>query len=402
MTSNDQIRGGQDMNDGMNDGMSAGVYQQEPPPGSSGPRRPRPGQPDMQQAWEQWKRQMSGLFGGGRRSGGGAARPGGVGINWGAVVVLVLAIWGATGFYVVDAPERGVELRFGRYVQTTEQGLHWHWPWPIESKYIVDVARNESIEHKTHMLTADENLVDITIAVQFLRSDPTDFLFRVRDPEDTLRDISESVIREVVGRGTLEAVLGPGRQGITERTKELIQSTLNNYQTGVEILTVNLTAVNVPDPVAPSQKDAIKAREDRDRYSQEAEAYANDILPRAQGSAARRMQEAEAYRARKSLEAEGEAARFSQLLAAYQKSPQVTRERLYLETVEEVLGNTRKVLLDTDSGGNVLYLPLDKLLEGRLDAGKASMTLPPAGARDGQSEGMVVDGGADSRARGSR
>ncbi len=394
MTSNNEIPG------------ARGALQEEPEK-ETWQRRPRPRQPDARQAWEQWKRQLSGLFGGGKRPEGGGGPAGGPGINWGAIALLGLAAWAATGFYIVDASERGVVLRFGRYVHTTDGGPHWHLPWPIETKAIVNVARNESIEDKTHMLTADENLVDITIAVQYLRANPTEFLFKVRDPEDTLRDISESAIREIVGRSTLDAVLGPGRQEITERTKDLIQKTLDNYESGIDILTVNLTAVNVPEPVAPSQRDAIKAREDRDRFSQEAEAYANDILPRAKGAAARRIQEAQAYLSRITLGAEGEASRFNQLLVAYQKSPKVIRERLYLETVEEVLGSTRKVLLDTESGGNVLYLPLDKLLEGPFDAGKAAATLPPPGSgiasgQSKQADDMVVGSGSEARGRGSR
>ncbi len=358
-------------------------------------RRQQQSSGGWQQTWAAWKRQFGGLFGGDRSGGGGGS------VNWGALAVLVLAIWATTGFYVVDAPERGVILRFGRYVETTDQGLHWRWPWPIESKYIVNVARNESIEHKTHMLTSDENLVNITIAVQYLRSNPTQFLFKVRDPEETLRDVSESAIREIVGQSTLEAVLGPGRQEITERTKSLIQNTLNNYQTGIDVLTVNLTAVNVPDPVAPAQKDAIKAREDRDRFSEEAQAYTNDILPRARGAAARKIQEAQAYRSRVGAEAEGQAARFSQLREAYEKSPKVTRERLYLETIEEVLSHSRKVLVDTKSGGNVLYLPLDKVLGGAFTPGSTPGAVPPPPASSGESretESITVD----PRARGSR
>lgn len=370
-------------------------------------RRPQQSSVGWEQAWNSWKRQLTGLFGGGKPPGSGDGRGGRVGrvgnssVNWGALAVMVLAIWATTGFYVVDAPERAVILRFGRYVQTTDQGLHWRWPWPIESKYIVNVARNESIEHKTHMLTSDENLVNITIAVQYLRSNPTQFLFKVREPEETLRDVSESAIREIVGQSTLEAVLGPGRQEITERTKALVQNTLNNYQIGIDVLTVNLTAVNVPDPVAPAQKDAIKAREDRDRFSEEAQAYTNDILPRARGAAARKLQEAQAYRSRVTAGAEGQASRFSQLREAYEKSPKITRERLYLETIEDVLSRSRKVLVDTKSGGNVLYLPLDKMLSGMFNSATPAGAIPPPPPTSGETqetESITVD----PRSRGSR
>lgn len=350
----------------------------------------RPADPDLDERMKNWQRRFESFLG-----------PGGESGSLLLVVVLVaVGLWLATGFYVVDAAERGVILRFGRYVETTEQGLHWRWPWPIETRQIVDVARNESIEDKTRMLTSDENLVDITIAVQYLRADPTQFLFNVRKPEETLRDVSESAIREIVGQSTLDAILGAGRQAITERTKTLIQKTLNSYKTGIDIITVNLTSVNVPDPVAPSQKDAIKAREDRDRFGQEAQAYANDILPRSRGAAARQLQEAQAYRSRVTAQAEGETARFNQLLAAYERSPKVTRQRLYLETVESVLGRSRKVLLDTKPGNdNVLYLPLDKLLSGGSGAEIAPPSAPSAiGNASAEIESVTVDG----RGRGER
>ena len=183
-----------------------------------------------------WQRRLAGIFGGGRgRPAGGPAR-----VNWGAIALLVAAFWGATGLYMVDAAERAVVLRFGRYTATTEQGLHWHWPYPIERVANVNVAKNDSIDDKTRMLTADENLVDITIAVQFLRADPLEFLFNVRDPESTLKEVSESAIREAIGRSTLDFVLGAGRQEIVERTRGTIQKVLDGYQTGIQIISVNL------------------------------------------------------------------------------------------------------------------------------------------------------------------
>jgi membrane protease subunit HflK len=332
------------------------------PGGNKNPWDRRPGQggpPDLDDIVRNWQRRLGAIFGGGQ----GPRAPGRPRWNWGAIGLLLLAVWAATGFYQVDSAERGVVTRFGRYVQTTNDGLRWHWPWPVESVQIVNVAKNDSIDDKTRMLTADENLVDINMAVQFLRADPLKFVFKVRDPEETLRDVSESAIREIIGQSKLDFVLGAGRQEITERTKQLIQRMLDVYQTGIQVISVNLTAVSVPDPVAPSQKDAIKAREDRDRFSQEAQAYSNDVVPKARGTAARQLQDAQAYRTRVVAESEGETARFAQLLDAYQRAPNVTRERLYIETIETVLSRTHKVLLDTKSGNNVIYLPLDKLLE---------------------------------------
>jgi membrane protease subunit HflK len=354
-------------------------------------RRPGQGQPDLDEMVRNWQRKLSALFGGAGRPSGGA---GGARINWGSIGLLLLAIWGATGFYQVDAAERGVVTRFGRYVKTTQEGLNWHWPWPIEARQIVNVAKNDSIDDKTRMLTSDENLVDISIAVQFIRPDPLQFLFQVRDPEETLKDVSESAIREIIGQNKLEFVLGAGRQEITEKTKVLIQGMLDFYKTGIQIITVNLTAVNVPDQVAPSQKDAIKAREDRDRYSQQAQAYLNDVVPKAQGEASRQRLDAQAYRARVIAEAEGETARFGQVLAAYERAPNVTRERLYLEAIETVLGRSRKVILDTRPGSSVIYLPLDKLLEKGTASGTdaaAMLAAPVARPQEGPVETITVD-----------
>jgi membrane protease subunit HflK len=365
------------------------------PGGSKNPwdRRPGQGQPDLDEMVRNWQRRLAALFGGGQggRPSGGA---GGARLNWGSIGLLLLAIWGATGFYQVDAAERGVVTRFGRYVKTTQEGLNWHWPWPIETRQIVNVAKNDSIEDKTRMLTSDENLVDITIAVQYVRPDPLKFLFQVRDPEETLRDVSESAIREIIGQNKLDFVLGAGRQDITDKTEVLIQGMLDFYKTGIQIITVNLTAVNVPEQVAPAQKDAIKAREDRDRFSQQAQAYANDVVPKAQGEASRQRLDAQAYRMRVVADAEGETARFGQLLAAYERAPNVTRERLYLETIETVLGRSRKVLLDTRPGSSVIYLPLDKLLEkgtaGGTDAA-ALLAAPATRPQEAPMETITVD-----------
>jgi membrane protease subunit HflK len=370
------------------------------PGGNKNPWDRRPGQggpPDLDDIVRNWQRRLGAIFGGGQ----GPRAPGRPRLNWGAIGLLLLAVWAATGFYQVDSAERGVVTRFGRYVQTTNEGLRWHWPWPVERVQIVNIAKNDSIDDKTRMLTADENLVDINMAVQFLRADPLKFVFKVRDPEETLRDVSESAIREIIGQSKLDFVLGAGRQEITERTKQLIQRMLDVYQTGIQVISVNLTAVSVPDPVAPSQKDAIKAREDRDRFSQEAQAYSNDVVPKARGTAARQLQDAQAYRTRVVAESEGETARFGQVLDAYQRAPNVTRERLYLETVEIVLSRSHKVLLDTKPGSNVIYLPLDKLLEKSSQTGSdgTSGIIATPGVRGTEPTETIT---VDPRTRGDR
>lgn len=338
--------------------------------------RPEQGPPDLDEVVRKLQRRLAGLFGGaGGRTGGGATGGGGAakGIGVGTILIVLAALWAFSGVYTVDAAERAVILRFGKYVSTAQPGLRWHVPWPFESRQIVNIANIESFSDQTRMLTSDENLVDIDLAVQYRRADPLLYVFQVREPERTLGEVSESAIREVVGRSRLEFVLEAGRQDIAARTKELVQRTLDSYQTGLQVTTVNLQDVKVPEQVRPAQQDAIKAREDKERLALEAQAYANDILPRARGAASRAIQDAQAYRARVIADAEGEARRFTQVLQAYSRAPAVTRERLYLDTMETVLGGSTKVLVDSAGTGNLMYLPIDKLLEQRRTASRDSV-----------------------------
>ena len=251
--------------------------------------RPDRGAADLDEALRKLQRRLAAIFGG-QGGGGGAGGDGGGdgnaamrGFGAGTVVLVLVAIWAATGLYKVDAAERAVVTRFGQYVATTEPGLRWHLPWPIEARQIINVESVEGFSDQTRMLTSDENLVDINIAVQYRRAEARPFAFNVRDPESTLGEVSESAIREIVGRSTLDFVLEQGRQEIAAATKELIQRTLDSYETGIEVTSVNLQGVAVPEQVATAQRDAIKAREDRERLALEAQAYANDILPQGQG-----------------------------------------------------------------------------------------------------------------------
>lgn len=366
-----------------------------------GGNKPDQGPPDLDELIRNLQRKLAGIFGGGT-GGGRAATPGPArSFGLGAIVLALLAIWAFTGLYTVDAAERALILRFGKHVDTTTPGLRWHLPWPIETKQVVNIQTIESVSETTRMLTSDENLVDINLEVQFRRANPLDYAFNVFKPDDTLKDVSESAIREVVGRSTLDNVLESGRQDIVARTKELIQRTLDAYEIGLEITSVNLQDVRVPSEVAPAQQDAIKAREDRDRLSLAAQAYANDLIPRARGQAVRRVQDAQAYRARKVTEAEGEAERFLNLLEQYERAPGVTRERLYIETIERVLANSKKIILDVDGAGNLIYLPIDKLLEqSRRAPGAAS--LEPTDGTTMTVESSSGAAAADRRTRGSR
>jgi len=358
--------------------------------------RPDRGAADLDEALRNLQRRLTGLFGGAGGGGGnvqgGGGAPGMRGFGAGTVLLVLAAIWAATGLYKVDAAERAVVTRFGKYVGTTEPGLRWHLPWPIETRQIVNVESIEGFSDQTRMLTSDENLVDINIAVQYRRAEARPYAFNVREPESTLGEVSESAIREIVGRSALDFVLEEGRQEIAARTKELIQRTLDSYQTGIEVTSVNLQGVAVPEQVASAQRDAIKAREDKERLGLEAQAYANDILPKARGSAARQVEDAQAYKARIVADAEGEAERFVKLLQAYERAPGVTRQRLYFETIEEVFGSTNKVLVDTKGTGNMIYLPLDKLTERRMqtltldEQRQVPATRAPAGAAPQQRE----------------
>ena len=325
------------------------------------------GPADLDAVVRDLQRKLANLFRGGRVGGGrgsGSEHPVNSGLLAGAAVLL-LAVWGLTGIYMVDAAERGVVLRFGAYQGLTQPGLRWHLPWPIETVEKVNIGATERVTYSGSMLTRDENIVNVDLVVQFRRADPQAFLFNMRDPEDTLIDATASAIREVIGRNVLDFVLTEGRAEVARETQDLLQATLDTYGAGVTVYEVNLQDANFPREVESSVQDSIKAREDRERKILEAESYSNDLLPRARGEAARRRQDAEAYRARVVADAEGEADRFTQILGEYHKAPAVTRERIYIETLEEILANSTKVLVDTQGGNNLLYLPLDQLVQRR-------------------------------------
>ena len=324
------------------------------------PWDPNKGQPpDLDQIVEEWQKRFNKLFGM-KTSGSGKQRKKPPFLLIG---LMILFIWVLSGLYQIDDSERGVVLRFGSNTQTTMPGLRWHIPFPIESVEVVNVNVVNRFKQQTTMLTSDENIVVVDLVVQYRKTDPIDYLFNVRDADETLSEVSESAIREVAGKSDLDYLLTQGRTEIAIQTQDLIQQTLDDYGTGIIVTKVNLQDANFPLQVEEAVQDAIKAREDKERLAFEAEAYANDVVPRARGDAARMIQEAEAYRARVIADSEGEAARFEKLLVEYQKAPLVTRERLYIEAIETVYGNSNKVLLDSEASGNLMYLPIDKLIE---------------------------------------
>jgi modulator of FtsH protease HflK len=362
-----------------------------------GGRRPANGGggPNLDERVKDWQRKFESLF-----------RPGGKG-EGGAlfitVLLLILALWLFSGFFQIKAAERGVVQRFGKVIMPVRtEGWGWRLPWPIDTVTKVDVANVRSSSFKPRVLTADVNLVDVHFAVQYRYADPINLLFAVTDPEGTLREVSESAIRQVIGQSLLDDVLvGKTRPNITKRTKELIQATLDRYGTGIVVSTVNLTDVQVPEPVIPSQRDANKALADQERFVKEAQAYANGIQPVAEGAGARLTQDAQAYAAQVVALAEGQSSRFSQLAAAYDLAPEITRKRLYLDTMESVLGRANKVIVDGGKGGNgnMLYLPLDKLLErARSQQNSDSQDQQPSVRVSPEPDSANLDG----RSRGER
>ena len=349
-------------------------------------RRPEKGPPDLDELLRRLQKRLRGLFGGAGGGGGDGGAGGGRNraIGLGSLAAAVVALWAVFGsFYLNGAAERSVITRFGKYVKTTAGGFNMRLPWPIDRRTVINVTEFRSFTDRTRMLTQDEALVDIDLAVQYRRADPVKFAFNVRDPEETLGEVSESAIREVIGQSKLDFVLEAGRQEISAKTKDLVQRTIAAYNTGIEVISVNLQGVSVPEQVAPAQKDAIKAREDKERATLSAETYANDIVPKARGAAVSVVEGARAYRSRVIADAEGESRRFLALAAEYQRAPAVTRERLYLETMEEVLGKSSKVLVDVKGSGNIVYLPLDKLLEQRSPNRNLADTPPTIRMDDG-------------------
>lgn len=371
----------------------------EPGPGGRDPWNQGPKRGDGPPDVDEVLKRLKSRFGGGRKNPGdggkaGAPLPGGL---VGLVVLAFGLLWVGSGFYVVDEQERAVVLRFGQYVGTADPGLNWRMPWPINTHEIVNVTGIRATRDRATMLTQDENIVDLELTVQYKVSEIKDYVFNVADPELTMRQATKSSVREIVGQSKMDFILTDGRQEIADRTKLLLQERMDEYKTGLFVTEVNLQQAQPPEPVQAAFADAIKAREDQQRVKNEAEAYANDRLPRARGAAARQIEEATGYRDQVIAKAEGDAARFGQQLTEYRKAPKVTRERMYLDAMSTVYGSNAKVLVDVDKGSPMLYLPLDQLMRGgaaKADAAADYVTAPSASG--GTS---APDSSARSRAR---
>jgi membrane protease subunit HflK len=351
-------------------------------------RRPGQGPPDLDEIWRDFNRKIKPLLG--RRGGGGGESPQGPSVKKfgggaGVLLGLVVLVWLASGFYIVYEGQRGIVLRFGRFVETTMPGPRWHLPYPIESAEVVNVAGVRSVEvgyrnnvkskvlKESLMLTDDENIIDVQFAVQYVLKSPTDYLFGNRVPDDAVLQAAETAIREIIGKSSMDFAIFEGRAEVAARAHKLMQEILDRYGTGISISKVTMQNAQPPEQVQASFDDAVKAGQDRERQKNEGEAYANDVIPKARGMASRLQQEAEGYRQRVIDQAEGDASRFRQIVAEYNKAPQVTRDRLYIEAMQEIMKNTTKVLVDQKGGNNLIYLPLDRIMQ-------MSGTLPGDGA----------------------
>lgn len=355
-----------------------------------GRQSPGPKPPDF----EELLRRLRGRFGGGGR--GPEGRLGAL-----AIAGAIVAIWLLSGIYIVNPAERGVVLQFGRHVATVGPGPHWHIPYPIQGVEKVDVDQVQSATDRAVMLTQDENIVSLELAVQFRVSNAEDYLFNVRDPVETLREGTRSAVREVVGASKMDFVLYEGRVEVAQQTQDILQSMLDSYESGLQITTLRLQDVQPPEPVQPAFDDVTRAREDEVKKKNDAETYANAILPVARGDAARQLAEAEGYRARVVERAKGEADRFVALSAEYARAPQVTRKRLYLDAMESVLGNTSKILVDTRDSNQLIYLPLDQLMrqKGAATPDRTPAANPAAQQPGARSTPSGPSDGNDARGR---
>ena len=325
------------------------------------------GPPDLDEMARKLRDRMNSILGGGGGKRTGGKNP----FNLGFVFIAVIAAWILSGIYIVEPAERGVVLRLGQFHATTMPGPHWYLRG-VETVDIVDVDQLRTVSHRARMLTKDENIIQVELAVQYQVRDAREYLFQVRDPDFTLQEATESALREVIGGISMDDFLSGGRGAIVQQTKDLTQEILDKYKTGLVLTSVNLQDPQPPEEVQGAFEDAIKAQEDEVRYKNQAEAYALDILPKARGDATRMREAAMAYREQVIAQAEGETSRFLQTMKEYRNAPEITRKRLYLETMEYVLANNSKVLLQVTDSNSLMYLPLDKLME-KQGSGRTTM-----------------------------
>lgn len=375
-------------------------------------KKPEDGPPELDQLWRDFNAAVARMFGrdggsGGGGGSGGADRAAGIGVG---VILAVLAFfWMISGFFIVQEGQTGVVATFGKYSYQANPGFNWRWPAPIQSHEIVNVQQVRTVEvgyrndvknkqaKEALMLTDDENIIDIQFAVQYKLKDAAKWLYSNRDQEDMIRQVAETAIREIVGRSKMDFVLYEGREKVGLDVNVLMQQVLDRYDSGAQIANVTMLAVQPPEQVQAAFDDAMKAGQDKERQKNEGQAYANDVIPKARGEASRLLQDAEGYRSRVIANAEGNAARFKQVLVEYQKAPAVTRDRMYLETMQQIFSTTSKLMMDVKSSGNMVYLPLDKILS----QGEGSQQKPQAAAAEPMST-VEVRASREARPRDSR
>lgn len=369
------------------------------------------GPPDLDEVVRKLQEKMGGLFGGKRGGGGGGeggpSMPGGAAGKKGVGIIIALvlvAVLGFEAFYIIQPAERGVIKRFGAYHTVTSPGPHLKLPF-IDTVDVVNVDQVNKFQHRAQMLTKDENIADVTLEVQFRIQDAADFLFQDADPGNTIHGAMESSLREVIGKSRLDDIITENRSAIAIAVQQSTQQLLDLYRTGLVVTNINIQRADVPEAISEAFADAIRAREDKERLQNQAQSYANDVVPRARGEAARLVEDAKGYKARVIAEAEGESQRFLALLTEYKKAPEVTRERLYLETMQDVLRNTGKVLLDVKEGSNLTYLPLDRMIQPSTRApdfkapDSPRIALPPT---DQRGQGAFNDSSRFDRSRRER
>jgi len=397
---------------------------QQPPPNNNRPTGNGP--PDLDELWRDFNKKLSGFFGSPKKGGGGGEPPVGgkpptlnfnIGkFGIGAIFAVIVAIWLSTGFFIVQEGQQGVITQFGRYHSTVGAGFNWRMPYPIQRQELVFVTQIRSVDvgrenivkstglRESAMLTEDENILEIKFAVQYRLTDARAYLFETKNPTDTVVQAAETAVREVVGKMKMDAAMSDERDQIGPRIRIIMQRILDQYKVGIEVVGINLQqgGVRPPEQVQSAFDDVLKAGQERERAKNEAEAYANDVVPRAVGAASRLKQEADGYKSRIVSQAQGDAQRFKSLVTEYQKAPQVMRDRMYIDAMQQIYSNTTKVLIDAKAGSNLLYLPLDKIIQQAGASNPAALSQPVAPLTEPSGNPISPNSPIDARSRDGR
>ncbi|MEI6717529.1 MAG: FtsH protease activity modulator HflK [Betaproteobacteria bacterium] len=397
---------------------------QQPPPNNNRPTGNGP--PDLDELWRDFNKKLSGFFGSPKKGGGGGEPPVGgkppsLNFNIGkygisAIFAVIVAIWLSTGFFIVQEGQQGVITQFGRYHSTVGAGFNWRMPYPFQRQELVFVTQIRSVDvgrenivkatglRESAMLTEDENILEIKFAVQYRLTDARAYLFETKNPTDTVIQAAETAVREVVGKMKMDAAMSDERDQIGPRIRVIMQRILDQYKVGIEVVGINLQqgGVRPPEQVQSAFDDVLKAGQERERAKNEAEAYANDVIPRAVGAASRLKQEADGYKSRIVAQAQGDAQRFKSLVTEYQKAPQVMRDRMYIDAMQQIYSNTTKLLIDAKAGSNLLYLPLDKIIQQAGASNPAASSQPVAPLTEPSGNPVSPNSPIDARSRDGR